>query len=196
MRCITCNYICWRHREVAGTTAHSNSLLLLSSKCKLVVIRTLSVDLLKFCANLHEQRKEKGCLMQALSLHALTLCISEDFFSASHKRASKSLYVLFIIFLSLWTFFFFLNFCEVFLCFLSSGHPRGSASCDAHELVATWLQIWLMTLVTSYPPRTFTYKTKETVSTKENTALVVHSKAQDDLCSRFPDKWPFAFIKK
>lgn len=141
MRCITRNYICWSHREVVGTTAHSNSLLLLSSKCKLDVIRTLSVYLLLFCANLQEQQEEKRLVWCSslffwvfffLRTHSLYFW---RFFFQPPRRFSTSF---FIISLSVWTFCL-AKFLWGFLCSLSSRHPWGSASCDAHELVALWL---------------------------------------------------------
>lgn len=49
---------------------------MLSSKCKLDVIRTLSLYLLKFCANLQEQQNEIKLSDVPLSLSVIILCVS------------------------------------------------------------------------------------------------------------------------
>lgn len=129
MRYITRNYICWSHREVVGTTAHSNSLLLLSSKCKLDVIRTLSVYLLLFCANLQEQKEEKGSSDAALSFvlfcfYALTLDISEDFFLSLPEAWFQDSLRPFSSYLFLSEHFVLQNFCEVSCALCLRGIPE------------------------------------------------------------------------
>lgn len=123
MRCITRNYICWIHGEVVGTTAHSSSLLLLSSKCKLDVIRTLSVYLHKFCANLQEQQKEKRLSDVALVFSALTLCVSQDFIFLPPRSMLPSFSKSFSSYFFLSEHYVF-KFFWSFLCFLSSGIPE------------------------------------------------------------------------
>lgn len=150
MRYITRNYICWSHREVVGTTAHSNSLLLLSSKCKLDVIRTLSVYLLLFCANLQEQKEEKGSSDAALSFWGVFLCTHSLYFWRFFSQPPRSIVPrfstsFFIISLSVWTF------CLAKFLWSLRGIPEVQ---QAVMHMNSWLcgfQIWLMNHVTSYP---------------------------------------------
>lgn len=76
--------------------------------------------------------------------------------------------------------FVFLNFSEGFCAFCLWAIPEVQQSYDAHELVALWLQIWLMTRVTSYP-----FSEDSHIQSSLEKKFVVHSNAQDNLCSRF-----------
>ena len=154
MRCITRNYICWSHREVVGTTAHSNSLLLLSSKCKLDVIRTLSVYLLLFCANLQEQQEEKR-LVWCSSLffwvfffftHSLFIFLKIFFLSLPEDSLR-----LFSSYLFLSEHFVLLNFCEVSCALCLRGIPEVQQAVMRMNSWHCGFWMWLMTLVTSYP---------------------------------------------
>lgn len=69
--------MCWIHGRSSWNNSPFKSLHLLSSKCKLDKIRTLSVDLLKLCANLQEQQSEVTLCDAPLS--PIVLVLLSDF---------------------------------------------------------------------------------------------------------------------
>lgn len=103
----------------------------------------VSLSAVVLCQFTGTERRKRLVWCSSQFCFVLFLCTHSWYFWRFFSQPPRSMVPrfsasFFIISLSVWTFCL-AKFLWGFLCSLSSRHPWGSASCDAHELVALWL---------------------------------------------------------